>query len=82
MNETMLFSIDVKTDEVLVSSSEKGSNKITFIERISKDENVVLYNSVVTLTSIVNETNIDTKLFNSMDKVCGMVYKKYKESKS
>jgi hypothetical protein len=82
MNETILFSIDVKTDEVLVSSSEKGSNKITFIERISRDENIVLYNSVVTLTSIVNETNLDTKLFTSMDKVCQLAYKKYKESKS
>lgn len=82
MNETMLFSIDVKTDEVLVSSSEKGSNNIKFIERIRKNENVVLYNSVVTLTSIVNETNIDTKLFKSMDKVCLMVYNRYKESTS
>lgn len=82
MNENMLFSIDVRTDEVLVSSSEKGSNIIKFIERIRKNENVVLYNSVVTLTSIVNETNIDTKLFKSMDKVCLMVYNRYKESTS
>jgi hypothetical protein len=81
MKDTILFAIDLNTEEVLVSSSEKGSNKIDLIERISKNDSPVLYNSVLTLTSIVNDRNVDTKIFNSMDKVCLMVYNKYKESK-
>jgi hypothetical protein len=81
MKDTILFAIDLNTEEVLVSSSVKGSNKIDLIERISKNDSLVLYNSVLTLTSIVNDRNVDTKIFNSMDKVCLMVYNKYKESK-
>ena len=81
MNEIILFSIDKKTEEVVISSSVNGSNKIKFIERISKSDNLVLYNSVLTLDSVVNEKNIDTKIFKSMDKVCLMIYNKYKESK-
>ena len=33
-NMNMLFAIDAKTEEAIVSNSPKGSNKINFIERI------------------------------------------------
>ncbi|HPS72370.1 MAG TPA: hypothetical protein PLM70_08965 [Bacteroidales bacterium] len=66
-------------DEVIVSDSPKGSKKINFIERIARQENVVLYNAVVTLTSITNAPYFDTKIFKAMDKVCQMIYNKHKE---
>ena len=34
----MLFAIDTKTEEVIVSDSPKGSNEIKFIERIKREE--------------------------------------------
>lgn len=69
-----LFAIDSKSDEVIVSESPKGSNKVNFIERISREDDEVLYNAVVTLTSIVNSTDLDLSIFKSMDKVCHMLY--------
>lgn len=77
-----LFSIDLKSEEVIVSESPKGSNHINFIERISREDNEVLYNSVVTLTSITKSSDFDMSVFKSMDKVCQLVYTKYKESQS
>lgn len=75
----ILFAIDSHTQEVIVSDSPKGSKKINFIERIARQENVVLYNAVVTLTSLTNSTYFDTKIFNAMDKVCQMIYNNYKD---
>lgn len=77
----ILFAIDTNTQEVIVSDSPKGSKKINFIERINRQENVVLYNSVVTLTSLTNTTYFDTKIFKAMDKVCQMIYNQHKENK-
>lgn len=76
----MLFAIDQNTNEVIVSESPKGSNKINFIERIKKEENVILYNAVVTLSSISSSSNLDVSLFKAMDKVCQLIYNKHKES--
>jgi hypothetical protein len=73
-----LFAIDITTEEVIVSDSPKGSVKVNFIERIGRQENDVLYNAVLTLTSITNATNFDVKIFKAMDKVCQMIYSKYK----
>jgi len=81
MNKSLLFAIDIQTQEVIVSGSSKGSNKIDFIERIVKSDNVMLYNAVQTLTSISKSSNFDMAIFKSMDKVCQMLYSKHKESK-
>ena len=81
MNKNLLFTIDIQTQEVIVSSSSKGSNKINFIERIVQSDNVMLYNAVQTLTSISKSSSFDMAIFKSMDKVCQMLYSKHKESK-
>jgi hypothetical protein len=76
MNKTVLFAIDLKTEEVIVSESPKGSNKINLIERIGRQENEILYNAVVTLTSISKAPKMDVAIFKAMDKVCQMIYNK------
>lgn len=77
---TTLFALDEKAEEVIVSESPKGSNKINFIERIKRKDSEMLYNAVVTLTSISRAPAIDTAIFKAMDKVCQLLYNKYKES--
>jgi hypothetical protein len=74
-----LFAIDPKSEETIVSTSQRGSNKIDFIERISRNKNGVLFNAVVTLTSITNTPDFDIKIFKAMDKVCQLIYSKHKE---
>ena len=81
MNKSLLFAIDIDTQEVIVSGSSKGSNKVNFIERIVKSDNVMFYNAVQTLTSITKSSDFDMAIFKSMDKVCQMMYSKHKESK-
>ena len=73
---SMLFAIDTKTEEVIVSDSPKGSNEIKFIERIKRQDNEVLYNAIVALTSITKDPNFDVTIFKAMDKVCQMIYTK------
>jgi hypothetical protein len=80
MKKTILFAIDFNTEETLVSESEKGNNKVNFIERISRNENELLFDAVVTLTKITNSTNFDITIFNAMDKVCQLIYNKYKST--
>jgi hypothetical protein len=80
MKKTILFAIDLNTEETLVSESEKGSNKVNFIERISRNEDELLFDAVVTLTKITNSTNFDIAIFNAMDKVCQLIYNKYKST--
>jgi len=79
MNKNYLFAIDINTDEIIVSDSSKGSNKINFIERIKRGENEVFFNAVMTLTSIIKSPGFDMAIFKSMDKVCQMIYNKHKE---
>lgn len=81
MSKSLLFAIDIHTQEVIVSGSSKLSNKVNFIERIVQSDNVMLYNAVQTLTSISKSSNFDMAIFKSMDKVCQMLYHKHKESK-
>ena len=81
MSKSLLFAIDIQTQEVIVSGSSKGSNKINFIERIVQSDNIMFYNAVQTLTSISKSSNFDMDIFESMDKVCQMMYRKHKESK-
>jgi hypothetical protein len=78
MNTDLLFAIDTNTKEVIVSESPKGTNKVNFIERIGYSDNEILYNAVVTLTSITKASNFDESVFKSMDKVCQILYSKYK----
>ncbi len=75
----MLFAIDQNSNEIIVSDSPKGTNKINLLERIKREENVILYNAVVTLTSISNSSNLDISLFKAMDKVCQLIYSKHTE---
>ena len=75
---SILFAIDTKTEEIIVSDSPKGSNEIKFIERIKRVDNEVLYNAVVALTSITKDQNFDVAIFKAMDKVCQMIYNKNK----
>ena len=77
---SMLFAIDTKTEEIIVSNSPKGSNEIKFIERIRREENEVLYNAVVALTSITKDHNFDVAIFKAMDKVCQLIYNNQKET--
>jgi len=80
MKKTILFAIDLNTEETLVSESEKGNNKVNFIERISRNENELLFDAVITLTKITNSTNFDITIFNAMDKVCQLIYNKFKST--
>ena len=79
MSQNILFAIDKNTQEIIVSESPNGSNTINFIERISSQDNEMLYHAVLTLTSISNASDLDVKIFKAMDKVCQMIYGKYKE---
>ena len=74
---SLLFAIDQNTQEIIVSDSAKGSNRINFIERIKQQENEMLFNAVSTLTTISKAADIDISIFNAMDKVCQMIYNKY-----
>lgn len=76
----LLFAIDQNTQEIIVSNSPKGSNKINFIERIRRQENDTLFNAVATLTNISKASDFDISIFNAMDKVCQMIYNKHTSS--
>lgn len=78
MNKDLLFAIDIQTEEVIVSKSAKGSNQINFMERIQRQDNEVLYNAVVALTSMAKSADLDATIFKAMDKVCQMLYNKHK----
>ncbi len=81
MNMNMLFAIDKNTEEVIVSDSPKGSNKINFIERIGRQDNVNLFKAVEILSNLSSDSNLDTSIFKAVDKVCQMIYNKHKEAK-
>lgn len=78
MLKNLLFAIDVNTEEVIISESPKGTNEIIFIERIPRQENDVLYDAVVALTTMTRSSTFDLSIFKAMDKVCHMIYTKYK----
>ena len=78
MSANNLFAIDPQTQEVIVSESPKGSNQINFIERISRQENELLYNAVTILTNISQSPDLDIPVFKAMDKVCQLIYGKGK----
>lgn len=74
----LLFAIDIDKEEIIISESPKGTNRIDFIERIKRQENKMLYQAVLTLTSISQSPDFDIKIFKAMDKVCQMLYSKQK----
>jgi hypothetical protein len=78
MSQSFLLAIDITTEEIIVSESPKGTNKINFIERIKRTDHEILYQAVMTLTLITRAPNLDTTLFKAMDKVCQMIYAKHK----
>ena len=80
MSKSILFAIDQNTEEVIVSNSPNGSNKIMFTERIARSNNEMLYGAVVTLARISKASNFDIPIFKAMDKVCQMLYNKHKAS--
>jgi hypothetical protein len=79
MSKNLLFAVDTTSLEVIVSESPKGSTKINFIERISSNDNEILYHATVTLTCIAKAKNFNVSVFKAMDKVCQMLYNQYKE---
>jgi hypothetical protein len=78
MSKGVLFAIDQQTEEIIVSESPKGSNKINFIERIARQDHELLYQAVVTLTRITLAPDFDVAIFKAMDKVCQLIYSKHK----
>ena len=74
----MLFALDPKTDEVIVSDSPKGSKSINLVERINRPDNPLLYQAVQPLTAIATAPTLDAKLFKAMDRVCQMIYTNHK----
>ncbi len=74
----LLFAIDIDKEEIIVSESPKGTNRIDFVERVKRQENKMLYHAVLTLTSISQSSDFDINIFKAMDKVCQMLYNKHK----
>ena len=81
MKTTILFALDLENEEILISESEKGSNKVNLIERIQRKNNELLFDAIVTLTRIASSADIDLAIFKAMDKVCQMIYSKHVENK-
>jgi hypothetical protein len=79
MSKNLLFAVDKSTQEVIVSESPNGSNKINLIERIKSNDCEALFNAIVALTSITKASNFNPAIFKAMDKVCHMLYNQYKE---
>jgi hypothetical protein len=80
MNKNLLFAVDTATEEVIVSESPRGSNKVNFIERLSRKDNEALYSVVLTLTAMTKSTTFDAAGFKKMDKECQILYDKYKKA--
>ena len=74
----LLFAIDIDKEEIIISESPKGTNRIDFVERVKRQENKMLYHAVLTLTSISQSSDFDINIFKAMDKVCQMLYNKHK----
>ena len=69
MSKSLLFAIDNKKQEVIISNSEQGTKKINSIERINKQDNDILFNAVSVLTSITKSIHFDIKVFKEMQKI-------------
>ena len=69
-----LFAIDAEKQEVIVSESPKGSKAINQIATVSRNDNLLLYQAVKTLTIVSTSQAFDIKIFKAMDKVCQLIY--------
>ena len=76
MKKSILFALDPNTQETIISETQKGSNKVTFLERINRNENKLLFDAVALLTEITHSPDFDVEIFKSMDKVCQLIYDK------
>ncbi len=57
------------------------SNFLTWIVRIGRSDNEILFDAVVTLTGITKAVHFDAGIFKAMDKVCQMIYNKHASAK-
>ena len=80
MNTSFLFALDLKTEEIVVSESPKGSKQIHLVERIRRQDNGLLYDAVTILTNLTLAPDFDAAIFKAMDKVCQLLYNKQKKS--
>ncbi len=78
MSKEFLFAINTDTEEVIISESATGTNKIKYIEHIKKSDSDMLYHAVNTLTCIAKSAKYDVTIFRKMDKVCQLMYNSYK----
>jgi hypothetical protein len=81
MENTTLFAINSKTEEIMVSSTAEGSNSIKLIDRIPRNENELLFQAVQTMSVASRSPHIDEKIFNSIDHLCQLIYQKQHSSK-
>lgn len=79
MKKTILFAVDQKNEETIVSETHKGSNKVNSIERIHRSKNELLFDAVSTLARITNSPDFDLAIFKAMDKVCQLIYSHHLE---
>lgn len=77
MKKTILFAVDTNTGETIISESQRGSNKVTFIERVHRSTNELLFDAVDLLARITKSPNFDVEIFKSMDKVCQVIYARH-----
>ena len=77
MSKGFLFAIDKDTEEVIVSNSTKGSNKVNLVTRVKKQECTALYHAVQTLAAVAAASPFDATIFKAMDKVCQLIYTNY-----
>ena len=77
MKKTLLFAIDLNTQETIVSESSKGSKTIEAVARIAQADNELLYDAVLLLSKISKSPQFDLSIFKASDKLCQEIYAKH-----
>ena len=72
--KTLLFAVDTKTQETIISQSIKGSNKIIQIDKIKQSDNNELYKAALTLKEISKAPNFNINDFKAADKLCQKLF--------
>ena len=72
----LLFAIDPETEEVVISSSNNGSNDISSISRVSQDQNPELHAKVSELDKLVHSGDFSAKKFKDIHKQCADLWKR------
>lgn len=78
MDSTLLFALDVENKKILVSQSKKNSTKIDSVDEITQQQAPLLFKAVEILTTLADATELDTNAFKATNKVCQLLYSKYK----